>query len=213
MLWTALQEWCNSKTDLHLRKHRVFSPCFPNYLHTFHYTPGDTFLFISINVHQYVEKYISYKKRIIFFFNISWVTSMKGRHRMCYSRVSWQTVVFTCKINHQYFRRGNKLEKKKRAPGTERPWISLLGEVNEDPGLHHQNNYRSCHYMEANIFLFFNFFTAECIQTQVSMAATCQASTLQLNILFLHWCWGGETLRPVLIAASSLSLSPKQTSR
>lgn len=44
-------------------QHRL---CFLNWLHTFHYTTGGTLLFLSINVHQYVEKYISYKKRVVF---------------------------------------------------------------------------------------------------------------------------------------------------
>lgn len=60
---------------------------FPNHLHTFHYTPGGTFLFISINVHRYVEKYISYKKdKSILYFEGD--VHEKGRQRMCYSGVT-----------------------------------------------------------------------------------------------------------------------------
>lgn len=60
---------------------------FPNRRHTFHYTPGGTFLLISINVHRYVEKYISYKKDKSFLYSEGDVHE-KGRQRMCYSGVT-----------------------------------------------------------------------------------------------------------------------------
>lgn len=106
-----------------------------------------------------MEKYISYKKRIIFFLIFhGWLpwkadtgcATVGSADKQSFLPVKLITSILGVETNWK--------KKKKRAPGTERPWISLLGEVNEDPGLHHQNNHRSCHYMEANIFLFFFFF-------------------------------------------------------
>lgn len=107
---------------------------------------------------------------------------MKGRHRMCYSGVSWPQSFLPVKwITSILGLETNWGEK--TAPGTERPWISLLWEVHEEPGLPHQNNYRSCHKMEANIWPFF----------------VCLGFFVCLFVCFPHWHWGWETLRSVLI--------------
>lgn len=47
----CIEEWRNSKTNLHLRTALPVFSQLPTYS-TFHYTPGGTFLFMSINVHQ-----------------------------------------------------------------------------------------------------------------------------------------------------------------